>query len=308
MFSNFFFRKKPAAQNEAQLTPVEILYSGIYNDILARKNEDNFSPSRYAQEKICEFLKENPDQCAALKAYIQNPATGENKDQKIVGKIKTEFLLLLNPLYRDEMKQQGKFGNEEQEAKLITALAALQNKPAWITICGDEGSGKHAISNMYVNNTIEHQGQKDNKHYRFKTALINQEEMRLQIKVAERNETDSNKLIYEGVIFVYDVTDKASFDNLKAYVGESDKYGLEGLQRIIVGNKIDLLDKNERSIDSESAKEFAGQHNCKYIECSAKSGQHIDDIFKILGQEILDQRKGSKVGVVQDEKRQYKMQ
>lgn len=42
---------------------------------------------------------------------------------------------------------------------------------------------------------------------------------------------------------VFDVTDRESFENVKQWLHEIDRYAGEGTQLLLVGNKTDLLSK-----------------------------------------------------------------
>lgn len=42
---------------------------------------------------------------------------------------------------------------------------------------------------------------------------------------------------------MYDVTDSASFNNVKQWLQEIDRYATEGVNKLIVGNKSDLESK-----------------------------------------------------------------
>lgn len=57
-----------------------------------------------------------------------------------------------------------------------------------------------------------------------------------------------------------------------------------------MGNKQDLKDK--RAVSFEEASEFARQHRFKYYECSAKSGDSVEEVFmalaKVMKQRIID--------------------
>lgn len=44
----------------------------------------------------------------------------------------------------------------------------------------------------------------------------------------------------QGIILVFDLTDRRSFDDVKSWIGESEKYGNGEAVKILVGNKCDL--------------------------------------------------------------------
>eukprot|EP00923_Selenidium_pygospionis_P034802 GHVN01060536.1.p1 GENE.GHVN01060536.1~~GHVN01060536.1.p1 ORF type:complete len:147 (+),score=14.68 GHVN01060536.1:81-521(+) len=46
-----------------------------------------------------------------------------------------------------------------------------------------------------------------------------------------------------GIIIVYDVTDRESFNNVKIWMQEIDKYAMESVNKLLVGNKSDLSSK-----------------------------------------------------------------
>lgn len=50
---------------------------------------------------------------------------------------------------------------------------------------------------------------------------------------------------------VYDVTDSDSFDNVKTWLSEIDRYASESVNKLLVGNKADLSAK--KVVDSSTA-------------------------------------------------------
>lgn len=91
----------------------------------------------------------------------------------------------------------------------------------------------------------------------------------------------------QGIMFVFDVTEKKSFTNLKEWVKQAKSYSDEfNFQKIIIANKIDLV-KN-RIVSLEDLKEFAGSVESSYIETSAKTNCNIEEAFTLLIDELLD--------------------
>ena len=77
-----------------------------------------------------------------------------------------------------------------------------------------------------------------------------------------------------GIIVVYDVTNKASFDNVKRWLTEIDKYAREGVNKLLVGNKADNTENDtmsNRQVSTAAGRQFAEQHDIPFLETSAKS-------------------------------------
>ena len=57
----------------------------------------------------------------------------------------------------------------------------------------------------------------------------------------------------------------------------------------IAGNKSDLEDR--RQVEKEMVDDFCKQHNLKYFEISAKSGNGINEVFDYLIKQLLSNNK-----------------
>lgn len=79
-----------------------------------------------------------------------------------------------------------------------------------------------------------------------------------------------------GVI-VFDITNKKTFDNLKSWI-EDFQIQCPDTPLIIIGNKSDL-DEN-RVVLRKDIQNFVESNNYEYIECSAKSGKGITELFE----------------------------
>ncbi len=82
----------------------------------------------------------------------------------------------------------------------------------------------------------------------------------------------------QGIILVYDVTNKDSFNDLNTWLNEI-KQSTDKVSIILFGNK---CDKEDRIISQAEAEKFAKDNNIPYIETSAKLNLNIDEGFSIV--------------------------
>merc|ERR1711988_1158168 len=87
-----------------------------------------------------------------------------------------------------------------------------------------------------------------------------------------------------GIIVVYDVTDKESFNNVKHWMQEIDKYAADGVNKLLVGNKCDLSSKKVVSYDE--AKELSDSLGVKFMETSAKNAHNVEQAFQAMAKDI----------------------
>lgn len=83
---------------------------------------------------------------------------------------------------------------------------------------------------------------------------------------------------------VYDITDAESFNNVKQWLSEIDRYACENVNKLLVGNKCDLV--NKRAVDYDTAKGFADQLAIPFLETSAKDSTHVEKAFITMASEI----------------------
>lgn len=86
-------------------------------------------------------------------------------------------------------------------------------------------------------------------------------------------------------ILVYDVTNRASFENIDENWYKEIKKASPNVALILVGNKIDL--KNERVVSREEGELLSEKLKLTYLETSAKTGENINDAFKMLALQII---------------------
>ena len=81
----------------------------------------------------------------------------------------------------------------------------------------------------------------------------------------------------DGIILVFDMTRTSTFSNVNNWYSSAVKYGLSGVPRILIGNKIDL--KDERKIILPMAEHLSEKLSAPYFETSALTGENVKIVF-----------------------------
>eukprot|EP00831_Metopus_contortus_P006303 TRINITY_DN12389_c0_g1_i1.p1 TRINITY_DN12389_c0_g1~~TRINITY_DN12389_c0_g1_i1.p1 ORF type:complete len:155 (-),score=30.57 TRINITY_DN12389_c0_g1_i1:50-514(-) len=87
-----------------------------------------------------------------------------------------------------------------------------------------------------------------------------------------------------GIIIVYDVTDKESFESVKNWMVEIDRLANDQVCRLIIGNKCDR--EADRKVTTEQGKELAKHYGVPFVETSAKAALNVEDAFKTISTSI----------------------
>ena len=118
----------------------------------------------------------------------------------------------------------------------------------------------------------------------------------------------------EGVVLVFAVSDKQSFDAGERWLQDVRASGLgPTCTLVLVGNKADL--EEEREVTTEAAEAFAAEQGMMYIETSAKTAQNVKKMMQDVasrlpedagtreddGQQRRADRRGGRVAVEQDD-------
>eukprot|EP01084_Bolivina_argentea_P048250 88919_1 len=91
----------------------------------------------------------------------------------------------------------------------------------------------------------------------------------------------------QGVILVYDITRKETFDNIKEWLKEVDIFTTkENVIKVLVGNKIHL--EKSRQVSREQGANFAKMYNMLFFEASCKTKLGVQDVFMEVIEKILD--------------------
>ena len=118
----------------------------------------------------------------------------------------------------------------------------------------------------------------------FKTKKLEIDEKLIKIQIWDtaghekfRTITTSYYKSAHAIIILYDITEQSSFEHIKNWMVEIEKFAKQGVLKLIVGNKKDLEDK--RQVSKEEAEAFAKNNRVKFLEVSAKDNINIEELF-----------------------------
>lgn len=78
----------------------------------------------------------------------------------------------------------------------------------------------------------------------------------------------------------------ATFQNVKQWLQEIERYACEGVNKLLVGNKADL--STSRAVEYSTAKQFADSLNIPFLETSAKDATNVEQAFLTMAKQIKD--------------------
>ncbi len=91
----------------------------------------------------------------------------------------------------------------------------------------------------------------------------------------------------DGVIIVYDVTNKSSFEKVQEWVQSINDNTERNIKMVLVGNKIDL----QREVTTDEGKKIAEYYKIPFFETSAKDNIGIADFIRRLITDVLESNK-----------------
>lgn len=175
-------------------------------------------------------------------------------------------------------------------SSIILTMASDYDYLFKLLLIGDSGVGKSSLLLRFADDTYtESYISTIGVDFKIRTVDIEGKTVKLQIwdtagQERFRTITSSYYRGAHGIIVVYDVTDDDSFNNVKQWLNEIDRYASENVNKLLVGNKSDLIQK--KKVDFETATAFANEMSIPFLETSAKTATNVEQAFVTMAQEI----------------------
>ena len=161
-----------------------------------------------------------------------------------------------------------------------------------IIILGSSEVGKTSILHRYFNNEFQQNLLSTiGIDFRTKFFKFNDEKIKMNfIDTAGQEKFKAISVNYlkgtNGVILVFDITKKKSFDLIETWIDEIKQNNKFNIGKILLGNKTDL--EIDREVPKEEAIKLAENLGCQYFEGSAKTGENINEALNTVASETYE--------------------
>ncbi|MFX1364971.1 MAG: Rab family GTPase [Promethearchaeota archaeon] len=163
-----------------------------------------------------------------------------------------------------------------------------------ICIFGDSGVGKTTLIDRYITNKY-HEYIKSTLGATIHIKYFYFENGQIILQVWDFGGEDRFKFLIpsyakgsSGGIFMFDLTNYESLTNIVNWLPEIRKI-MGKLPILMVGSKLDL--EQQRICKKEEALDLLYSHKLyAYLECSSKTGENVEIVFKIMLKEILNSK------------------
>ena len=162
-----------------------------------------------------------------------------------------------------------------------------------ILLLGDTSVGKTCFLMRYTDNTFQEIHMSTiGLDYKLKNVQLDDGKM-YKIQIWDTAGQDRFRSITKnyykgahGIVLIYDITDKKTFENVRNWVRQIKEEVSDKVCIILVANKIDAEEK--RVVSTEEGEKMAAEFNIMFFECSAKTGDNIDNAFNELVKKTIE--------------------
>eukprot|EP00118_Oscarella_pearsei_P004536 m.19599 g.19599 ORF g.19599 m.19599 type:complete len:222 (+) comp27867_c0_seq1:47-712(+) len=161
-----------------------------------------------------------------------------------------------------------------------------------VLVIGEFCTGKTSIVSRFIDNEFTFQTM-TTIGIDFQSKVVTVDGVRVRLKVWDTAGQEKFRTITrmhfrgaQGIVLVYDITKRDSFENLQYWVERIQEERLRGESLVLLGNKSDL--SSEREVSEEYAQSFSRELGIKQFQTSAKDNINITEAFTYLTERIKD--------------------
>ena len=193
----------------------------------------------------------------------------------------------------------GSMNDDEDEINrqnMIKNKLDRMNKEFKVVLLGDNNVGKTQIINKKIKNAFDGTYRETiyGTYDTLKVRILKEDPTQdIKLCMWDTGGRESLKICLkfylkgdDAVVFVYDITNKKSFENIQTWIQLAQKHADKEAVYFLVGNKADM--ENERQVTTEEAQKFAGDNNMTSFEVSAKDGTNINKLFEAIAKACFE--------------------
>ncbi|CAI0410863.1 unnamed protein product [Linum tenue] len=162
-----------------------------------------------------------------------------------------------------------------------------------ILMIGDSAVGKSSILLKFISDSDHEPSPTIGVDFKMKTVVANDKRLKLTIWDTAGQErfgtlTTSYYRGAHGIVLVYDVTKRDTFTNLsEIWARDVEHYSTNHeCVKLLVGNKVDK--DSDRAVSREEGMALAQGLKCSFVECTAKSRESVEQLFRELILKIFE--------------------
>jgi len=164
------------------------------------------------------------------------------------------------------------------------ASAGAYDQLVKLIIVGDTAVGKTSLVLRFCDGAFEPKSYLSTVGVDFKTKVLKIEDRKVKIQIWDtagqerfRNITRAYYRGANGIILVYDVTSRSSFENIKIWMQDIKKNSKGDQPLVLIGNKADK--KKDQAVQPDEGEALAKELGVHFFEASAKVRYNVDESF-----------------------------
>jgi len=161
-----------------------------------------------------------------------------------------------------------------------------------LLMIGDSGVGKTCLLLRYANDSFSPTFITTiGIDFKIKNVEIDGKRIKLQIwdtagQERFRTITTSYFRGAQGILLVYDVTDRRSFESIRNWISQIQQHADVHVNKILCGNKCDMTD--EKVVSTEEGLKLAKEFGIEFWEASAKNDINVEASFISIARSVKD--------------------
>ena len=199
-----------------------------------------------------------------------------------------------NPTMVREEEEEQRAAEEERRSRSALPQKTSTEKRIKILMLGDSGVGKSSLivrwtQDSFSTDLVGTVG----VNFKTRKVIIGSEHVQAQVWDTAGQEqfhkiTTSYYKGANGIMLVYDVSDRKSVDNVEYRIRNIRTHASDVVQVALIGNKVDLRTLHPtQCIYSSHGQQFSAKYGVPYFETSAKDSINVEDAFCTLIANII---------------------